>query len=205
VEGDDPAAPGGRRVGVYIRRRDTASLVNGVAPEAGPGRGAGKLSRVSSDSPDVITADDVAGLNRTAVTRSAGITRIAGTALLVIGAVALATALWVSVRTQQHLDDRYSYSGDFEGDQSDGPSFVDRVDAFSQTFSVWSLAGLALGGGLVLRLLADYTVARSGGSITGYLPGDRVPGDDTLDAPQVIVTPPEPPATPEPPTPGPPE
>jgi hypothetical protein len=145
---------------------------------------------VSSDSPDVITADDVAGLNRTAVTRSAALTRIAGTALIVVGVVALAAAIWVSVRTQQHLDGRYNF------DETDSPSFLDRVDAFSQTFSVWSLAGLALAGGVVLRLFADYAVARSGGSITGYEPGDRLPGDDTLDAPQVVITPPEPP-TPE--------
>jgi hypothetical protein len=159
---------------------------------------------VSPDSPDVITADDVAGLNRTAVARSAALTRIAGTVLLAIGVVALASAVFLSVRHQQRLDDRGDFVSDFDT-EADGPSMLDRVDLFTQTFPNWALAGLALGGGMVLRLLADYAVARTGGSITGYEPGDRLPGDDTLDAPQVIITPPEPPAPPpvEPPAPPP--
>lgn len=157
---------------------------------------------MSSDSSDVITADDVAGLNRTAVTRTAALTRLAGSALVVIGVVALASAIFFSVRQQQRLDDGVYFGTDFDARDRDAPSFLDRVDVFTQTFSQWALAGLALAGGLVLRLFADYAVARTGGSITGYEPGDQLPGDDTLDAPQVIITPPEPPTTPEPPAPG---
>jgi hypothetical protein len=42
-------------------------------------------------------------------------------------------------------------------------------------------AGLASGAGTMLRLPADYAVARTGGSLTGYEPGDNWPDEDEQD------------------------
>ena len=42
-------------------------------------------------------------------------------------------------------------------------------------------AALTAGAGTALRLAADYAVARTGGSLTGYEPGDNWPGEDQHD------------------------
>jgi len=42
-------------------------------------------------------------------------------------------------------------------------------------------AALTAGAGTAIRLAADYAVARTGGSLTGYEPGDVWPGGDEPD------------------------
>lgn len=72
---------------------------------------------------------------------------------------------------------------------------MDRVDQFSTTYGlVLPVVGVALG--LALRLMADYTVVRVGGSLTGFEVGDQVPpeaDDDDEDVEvDTVVPPPDP-------------
>jgi len=107
-----------------------------------------------------------------------------GAALIIVGAIALAAALWNDVRQQQQMDDRRFTSF------SDDPTFVDRVDLLANGF-IWELPVLAIGVGVGLRLIANYTVVRAGGSIVDVDAGDPVPGDETLGSPRVIIRQPE--------------
>jgi hypothetical protein len=129
-----------------------------------------------------IEADDVAWLNTRAVERAGAFTRLAGTALVVVGVLGAATWAWLTVRQQQRLDD---VGGQFELRGAD-PSLTDRIDAFAEfvLFLVW--AGLAVGAGVGLRLAAHYTVVRAGGSVTGFAVGDPVPDGGLANDPQTI-------------------
>ncbi|HEY3140515.1 MAG TPA: hypothetical protein VGJ86_05265 [Acidimicrobiales bacterium] len=123
-----------------------------------------------------VSADDIADLNRSTVSRAAAFTRLLGTAVLVVGVIGLVAYLWVAVRQQQTLDDNSGGSGFGLGDG--GLSLVERIDVFSQTIAYLLWSALVVGAGTVLRLTADYAVARTGGSLTGFQVGDEVPADD---------------------------
>ena len=120
---------------------------------------------------ETATAEDIAELNRAAIERSAAFARIAGAVLLVIGVVGLVAWLWLTLRLQIRLDDMSIGSDPFGGGES-ATSFADRVDALVGYTETLVIAALAVGGGLGLRALADYMVARTGGSLTGYRVGD---------------------------------
>jgi hypothetical protein len=122
---------------------------------------------------EMLTADDITGLNRQAVARTAAFTRLAGTALVVAGAIATAAWLYLVVRQQQIVDDGEMFSPSLAV-LSEDVSFAQRVDLLASqvTLGIWAV--VAVGVGLGLRLVADYSVARTGGSLTGYEVGDRV-------------------------------
>jgi hypothetical protein len=122
---------------------------------------------------DRITAEDVAFLNRQAVARAGAFGRLSGTGLVAVGAVAALAWLWFTIRQQQMMDDGAGGSDPFGS--APEVTFADRLDMFTNGISLLVFAGLAAGGGLGLRLLADYTVARVGGSLTGFEPGDQAP------------------------------
>lgn len=120
---------------------------------------------------DIATAEDIAELNRMAVERSAGFARVAGTVVLVLGAFGALSWVWLNVRLQLRLDDVGAPLGQF-GDADEGPSFVDRLDILTAYVEVLVVSALAAGVGLGLRAVADYLVARTGGSLTGFRVGD---------------------------------
>jgi hypothetical protein len=139
---------------------------------------------MSGGEPERVTADDVVALNRGAIGRGATAVRRAAMLLIAIGVVALAALLWLNVREQQRLSDRgFTGVGDVEE-----PDFIDRVDLFANGF-IWELPVLAIAVGFGLRLFADYTVTRTGGSLAGVDTGDPVPGDETPGNPRVIIRP----------------
>jgi hypothetical protein len=119
---------------------------------------------------DIVTSEDVIVLNRAVMVRAAAFARLAGTALLVVAGVAVAAWVWVTVRQQQAAED--SFVG-FPGDED--LSLGQRVDLFANTLTYLIYAAVAGGVGVALRLLADYTVARTGGSLTGFESGDTLP------------------------------
>jgi hypothetical protein len=124
---------------------------------------------------DTVTPDDIATLNGMAVERSAVFARTAGAVLVLVGVIGAAAWLWYSVRTQLRLDDDQFSATPFGGP---GVSLADRIDVLSGYVDpvVWS--ALAAGVGLGLRVLADYAVARTGGSLTGFQIGDDLASDD---------------------------
>ena len=121
---------------------------------------------------ETLTADDIVGLNRQAVVRAAAFTRLVGSALVIAGAIAMVAWLWLAVR-QQQLADADTFSAPLASYRDD-VSFAQRIDllASQATLAVWAV--LAVGVGLGLRLGADDAVARTGGTLTGFEPGDRV-------------------------------
>jgi hypothetical protein len=119
----------------------------------------------------LVSADDVAALNRASVDRSAAIARLIGSGLVVIGVVVTLGWVWVAVRTQQQLDDT---SLDVE--------FKHRLDTFAANLSILAVAALTVGVGAAMRLIADYSQTTVGSSVTGWVEGDRFP-DDEAEAP----------------------
>lgn len=130
---------------------------------------------------DTIGSEDIAWLNGRAVERAGAFTRLAGTALIVVGAIGVATWLWLTVRQLHAIDDADSFgSGDFGTGTSDF-SFADRLDLVANFVPVLLYAAVAAGVGSALRLVADYTVARTDGSISGFAVGDPVPAGGLAD------------------------
>ena len=83
-----------------------------------------------------------------------------------IGVVGLVAWLWLTLRLQIRLDDMAIGSDPFGGGES-ATLFADRgADVLVGYTETLVLAALAVGGGLGLRALADYMVARTGGSLT---------------------------------------
>jgi hypothetical protein len=138
--------------------------------------GGSTSAAVSVPAGDTITADDIDTTNAMMVARAAAFARLAGTALVVVGAIGTIAWAWFVVRTQQHLTGLPGGSG-FGGLDLDSrsPSLLDRIDAVPGTVVLLTSAALAVGLGVLLRLGADYTVARTGGSLTGYQVGDELP------------------------------
>ena len=135
---------------------------------------------------NTITAEDVEWANRTTLGQTAALTRIAGSVLVVVGVVGAAASLWTTVRYQQDFGDAVDFSGE------PGTSLLDRLDRFSITYGL-VLPAIAVALGLALRLMADYTVVRTGGSLTGFEVGDQVPPEkDEDDEVDTVVPPPDP-------------
>lgn len=127
-----------------------------------------------SPSPDdlVASAEDIATLNRMAVERSAAFARAAGTVVLVAGVIGALAWLWFAVRLQLRLDDTGgALTLDFDGSDPE-VSFLDRLDTLTAYVETLVVSALAAGLGLGLRAVADYMVARTGGSLTGFRVGD---------------------------------
>jgi hypothetical protein len=132
------------------------------------------LAAVTATDPpvlDIITADDIGLLNRAVVTRAAAFARIAGTAVIVVGAVGVVAWAWLTVRHQIRLS---AVDVPF-GASSTGLDLVDRVDIVVADVIFLLYAAFVVGVGVALRLAADYTVAGVGGSLTGFEPGDELP------------------------------
>jgi hypothetical protein len=123
---------------------------------------------------EVITDDDVALMNGMAVARSAAFARVTGTVLVVVGGVAAAAWVWLIVRTQMQIDGVSVTSAEFSRDVS----IAERLDVAAGSVTVLVWAALAGGAGLGLRAIADYVVARTGGSLTGLVSGDALLPDD---------------------------
>jgi hypothetical protein len=139
----------------------------------------------SATDSSTITGEDVTWLNGRSVARAAAFARLAGTALVVVGALGVVAWAWTNVRRQQQLSEITDLMGGF-GDDADGGvvSFADRtvslserIDAAADTITLLLSAALAVAAGYGVRLVAEYTVARTGGSLTAFDVGDPVPGD----------------------------
>ena len=122
-----------------------------------------------------ITEADIAGMNRKFVTRAAAFARRAGACIVILGALALAAWGWNTVRFQQQLGDSCSDSSPLGiVDGGDCVGALRRTDALAAGFSTAALAAATIGIGFTMRLLADYSDARTGGSISGFQPGDQI-------------------------------
>jgi len=127
---------------------------------------------------DVINANDVDDLNRAVIARAAAFVRMAGTVLVVVGVVGCAAWLWTTVRTQQAASASVTLGVSPTGSKPD-VELIDRVDLFAPFFGALVIASLVIGFGLLLRLVADFVVARGGGSLTRFEAGDRVADEPT--------------------------
>jgi hypothetical protein len=128
----------------------------------------------------ILTADDVAALNRNAVTRSAWIVRTAGVVLVVVGVVGFAGWVWFEVRLQQQLGGpRSSVTGGGLGQPN--VDLVDRIDAFTQALTPGLIAAIVAGFGFAMRAMADYSVARVGGTLTAFVEGDEMVLDPAVE------------------------
>jgi hypothetical protein len=125
------------------------------------------------DGDDIVTAEDIAELNRMAVERSAAFARVAGTVVLVLGAFGALSWLWLTVRLQLRLEDMGGPLGSFD-EPDEGVSILVRLDTLTAYVEVLVVSALAAGVGLGLRAVADYLVASTGGSLTGFRVGDRL-------------------------------
>lgn len=117
-----------------------------------------------------ITAGDVESLNNATILRSAAIAKLAGTALVVISSAGMLAWLWLVARSQLELG---PYGIPFRGEGD--PAVDERIDQVASTLGLLVNSALALTIGCAVRMLSDYVTARSGGSLTGYEPGDLAP------------------------------
>jgi hypothetical protein len=139
---------------------------------------------------DMFTLDDVRDLNAASVARAAAFARIAGTLLVAVGVLGAAAWLWITVR-QQAVFDGGSVSADPRIAGRDVDS-LRRIDAVAIYVALLVSAVLATAAGLGLRLLADYTVARTGGTLTGFRVGDPLPPPDDGTSRGTLPPPPDP-------------
>jgi hypothetical protein len=122
----------------------------------------------------LITTDDLARLNRLELRRVAAAARWVATGLFVVAALGAAAWAWSMVHAQVRAEPGFGPGGP-------GISFTDRVDLLAATLIELVLTGVLAAGGVVVRLLADVLVDRSGGTLCGYQVGDRVDGPDDDD------------------------
>lgn len=128
-----------------------------------------------NDSDNVITTEDVAWLNGRMVARSARNARLIGSVLIAVGVVGVALNLWMNWRYQDRLDaSSFNPTSSFGPPTESDPSIGDRVDLFAQLYAL-AVPVMAIGLGLGLQLVADYAVARTGGSLGTVAVGDPVP------------------------------
>ena len=113
-------------------------------------------------------------MNRASIDRSAYLARLAGSVLIAVGLLMAVSWVWAQVRTQQNLDGSvYGRLIVTSLGSTDGrPTWALRIDVFTSSVSALWQPALALAGGFGLRMLADYTQSRVGGSITGFVEGD---------------------------------
>jgi hypothetical protein len=124
---------------------------------------------MASDEP-AVSAEDVQALNRATLSRSAWFAQLAGTALIVVGALAVLGWLWLIVRQQQRAGDVFGFTFDSEPEH---PTIAGRIDMITGTVTVLVQAALAVGIGCGLRLWGQDLASRVGTSLTGYEVGDR--------------------------------
>jgi hypothetical protein len=129
---------------------------------------------------DTVSSADVTGLNQAIVARGAKLARLIGTGLMVVAGLGVLAWAWLEVRSLDLFGEPFL-------DEDAG--VADRVDALAAYVIILLYAALAAGVGVALRLGADYTVARTGGSLTGVRAGEplpavrrRPPGDADADA-----------------------
>jgi hypothetical protein len=137
----------------------------------------------ADDNDDVITTEDVAWLNGRVVARSARNARLVGSVLIAVGVVGVVLNLWLNWRYQDRLeaDSPTELTSSLGPPQDPDVSLGDRLDLFAQLYSL-VVPVMAIGLGLGLQLVADYAVARTGGSLGTVAVGDRVPmGPDDED------------------------
>jgi preprotein translocase subunit Sss1 len=120
-----------------------------------------------------ITEEDLALLNRTQIGRSATLARHVGTGLIALGCVGMLAWLWMEVRSQQNLGTLFGSPGD--GFEQPSLPFIDRVSIFSSLIVVVIEAGVLIGVGFLLRLLADHVQLAHGISPLGLEVGDPWP------------------------------
>jgi hypothetical protein len=129
--------------------------------------------------PDLtLTVDDIGDLNRDAIARAAAFVNLAGAALVAVGALGCLAWLWSAVRVQQQVSPGLAL-GFGDGASGRNATWLDRVDLFAPFVGSLVIAALVVGFGLLLRLSADFVVARSGGTITGFQPGDRLDDEES--------------------------
>jgi hypothetical protein len=131
------------------------------------------MTMTAGGTDDIVTTEDVVVLNRAVVARAAVFARMAGTVMLVVAGIALAAWVWVLVRQQQAAEDSLVFVP-----TGDDLTVGQRVDLFVNTLAYLVYAAVTGGVGIGLRLLSDYAVARTGGSLTGFEPGDTLPDPD---------------------------
>ena len=134
-----------------------------------------------------ITTEDVVAMNRASVERSAYLARLGGSVLVVVGVLATLGWLWAQIRNQQRFDDFRDSAvlGVLSINSSIRSSETTRVDLLMASLGGLWLPGLAVAGGLTLRMLADFTLTRVGGSITGFVVGDVLDVELFADEPDV--------------------
>ena len=136
---------------------------------------------------DAFTAQDIGALNEQSVARASAILRIAGSALVVVGALGALGWFWFEVRIQQEIT-HTPLELNLTTGRGAGLDLVDRIDAFANSISLLMVSSLVVGLGLASRLLADYTVTRTGGTTTGFVAGDPLPDDEIADGPTSPMT-----------------
>ncbi|HEY7072144.1 MAG TPA: hypothetical protein VH479_18595 [Acidimicrobiales bacterium] len=122
---------------------------------------------------DTVTAADVSGRNQVVVARAANLARRVGTGLLVVAALGVTAWAWITLRGLGLLGD--SFLG--FGRSPSGPGLDDQLDVVVGYMSLLLYSSLVAGTGFGLRLAADYTVSRTGGSLTGLQAGEPLSTD----------------------------
>jgi len=115
---------------------------------------------------DTVSPADVDGLNQAVVARGANLARLISTGLFVVAGLGVLAWAWVTLRGVGLFGDSFD---SFE-DEPD-VELAYRLDAVATYVFVLVISALAAGMGVALRLVADYTVARTGGSLTGVRAG----------------------------------
>ena len=127
----------------------------------------------------LVTSDDVRELNGDVLRKTAGLTRVLGTVMVVVGAAGALLWVWIALRQQGFLggdDGPFGFGGSDEG-----VSLTQRIDLLSTTFSYLVAVALTAGAGMALRLAGQYVAAGAGGSLTAAAAGDALPsGRDDL-------------------------
>lgn len=118
---------------------------------------------------DIVSPADVDGLNQAVVARGANLARLISTALFVVAGVGVVAWAWVTLRGLGLFGDSFDR---FEDEPDVDLNY--RLDAVATYVFILVISALAAGLGVALRLVADYTVARTGGSLTGVRAGEQL-------------------------------
>jgi hypothetical protein len=119
-------------------------------------------------------------MNRAAIARATAFVRLAGTVVVAIGAIGVLAWLWTAVRAQQQVAPAVTIGLDAQLPSRD-VSLIDRIDLLAPYVESLLLAFLVIGFGLLLRLIADFVLDRTGGTITGFEAGDILGDEDELE------------------------